>query len=75
MDRRYKFGYICKKFTYLIRHSGDELNRLISQARFFGDLTGQVLDMAGLKSGMRVLDVGCGAGDVSFLAASMVGPP
>jgi ubiquinone/menaquinone biosynthesis C-methylase UbiE len=59
---------------YVLGHSGDELNRLISQARFFGDLTGQVLDMAGLKSGMRVLDVGCGTGDVSFLAASMVGP-
>jgi SAM-dependent methyltransferase len=52
----------------------DELNRLIDQARFFGDLTAQTLELAGLGEGMRVLDAGCGAGDVSFLAAMMVGP-
>jgi SAM-dependent methyltransferase len=31
------------------------------------------LQLAGLKPGMRVLDIGCGAGDVSFLAAKLVG--
>jgi SAM-dependent methyltransferase len=60
--------------SYILGHSNQELDRLISQARFFGDLTMQVLNMAGLKSGMRVLDIGCGAGDVSFLAARIVGP-
>jgi SAM-dependent methyltransferase len=59
---------------YVLGHSEDELKRLIDQARFFGDLTAQVLHLAGLGPGMRVLDVGCGAGDVSFLAASIVGP-
>src|SRR5262249_44363889 len=29
---------------------------------------------AGLTAGMRVLDVGSGSGDVSFLAADLVGP-
>jgi SAM-dependent methyltransferase len=29
---------------------------------------------AGLKPGMRVLDLGCGAGDVAMLAADLVGP-
>jgi ubiquinone/menaquinone biosynthesis C-methylase UbiE len=63
-----------QKPTYILGHSEDELNRLINQARFFGDLTAHVLQLAGLSEGMRVLDVGCGTGDVSFLAASIVGP-
>ncbi|HEX9923525.1 MAG TPA: class I SAM-dependent methyltransferase [Anaerolineae bacterium] len=59
---------------YVLGHSNEELDRLIKQAHFFGDLTEQVLRLAGLEPGMRVLDVGCGVGDVSFLAASLVGP-
>ena len=65
---------ITERPDYVLGHSEDELKRLIDQARFFGDLTAQVLHLAGLGPGMRVLDVGCGAGDVSFLAASIVGP-
>ena len=60
--------------SYVLGHANEELDRLIEQARFIGDLTAQVLTLAGLGEGMRVLDVGCGAGDVSFLAAQMVGP-
>ncbi len=59
---------------YLLGHARSELERLIEQARFYGDLTAQVFQLAGIAEGMRVLDIGCGAGDVSFLAASMVGP-
>jgi ubiquinone/menaquinone biosynthesis C-methylase UbiE len=59
---------------YVLGHTGQELERLVSQGAFFGELTGQVLRAAGLAPGMHVLDVGCGAGDVSFLAASLVGP-
>jgi SAM-dependent methyltransferase len=39
-----------------------------------GDPTEHALRVAGLCPGMRVLDVGCGPGDVSFLAAGVVGP-
>jgi ubiquinone/menaquinone biosynthesis C-methylase UbiE len=60
--------------SYALGHAPRELQRLIDQARFFGDLTAQVFQLAGLRAGMRVLDIGCGAGDVAFLAASMVGP-
>ncbi|MGH2615084.1 MAG: class I SAM-dependent methyltransferase [Thermomicrobiales bacterium] len=60
--------------AYVLGHSADELQRLIEQGRFFGDLTASVLRAAGFDEGMRVLDVGCGVGDVSFLAASLVGP-
>ena len=51
-----------------------ELDRLLSRGRFVGDLTEHVLGLAGLQPGMRVLDAGCGGGDVAFVAARMVGP-
>ena len=59
---------------YILGHAPDELDRLIDQARFFGGLTEEVLRRAGVGPGMRVLDLGCGTGDVSFLAARLVGP-
>jgi ubiquinone/menaquinone biosynthesis C-methylase UbiE len=58
---------------YALGHSQHELDRLISQGKFIGDLTEHVLRLAGITSGLRVLDVGCGAGDVSFLARTLVG--
>ena len=60
--------------AYILGHDPDELDRLIAQARFFGDLTEEVLRRAGVGPGMAVLDLGCGTGDVSFLAARLVGP-
>src|SRR5688572_19086486 len=60
--------------AYVLGHSEDEVNRLIEQGRFFGELTLSVLQSAGVGKGMRVLDIGCGVGDVAFLAARLVGP-
>jgi ubiquinone/menaquinone biosynthesis C-methylase UbiE len=40
----------------------------------FGALTEDVLRRAGVSTGMHVLDLGCGVGDVSLLAARLVGP-
>jgi ubiquinone/menaquinone biosynthesis C-methylase UbiE len=65
---------LTQNSPYILGHAETELNRLIHQARFFGELSAQILNLAGLKPGMRVLDSGCGAGDLSFLAASLVGP-
>ena len=62
-----------QNYQQILTHTNSELERLIEQARFFGDLTEQVLRLAGLEPGMRVLDIGCGTGDVSFLAAKLVG--
>ena len=63
-----------KSNDYVLGHAQSELDRLISQGKFIGELTEHVLRLAGISSGMRVLDVGCGAGDVSFLALRLVGP-
>lgn len=59
---------------YILGHSNQELQRLIHQGRFLSDLTEHVFRLGGLESGMQVLDIGCGVGDVSFLAANLVGP-
>ena len=63
-----------ERASYVLGHSTAEHRRLMLQSRFIGELTETVLAQAGLAEGMKVLDVGCGAGDVSLLAASMVGP-
>src|SRR5262245_62576551 len=60
--------------SYPLGYSDGEFARLERQGRLFHDLTEDVLVRAGLAPGMRVLDVGCGIGDVSLLAASLVGP-
>jgi ubiquinone/menaquinone biosynthesis C-methylase UbiE len=58
---------------YILGHGEDELDRLLDQAHFYGDLTEHLFHLAGIQRGMRVLDVGCGVGDVTFLAARLVG--
>jgi len=60
--------------TYALGHSGRELERLSRQAQAFEPFTRQLFHQAGITTGMRVLDVGCGSGDVAFLAADLVGP-
>lgn len=57
---------------YVLGHSNRELERLHRQGLLFADLTRDILVRAGLKSGMRVLDIGCGGGDVSLIAAELV---
>ena len=59
--------------TYVLGHSDQELARLEQQALIYAAETEDVLRRAGLREGMRVLDIGCGVGDVSLVAARMVG--
>jgi SAM-dependent methyltransferase len=59
--------------TYVMGYSAEERERLIQQAGLFGPITERFLRTAGVESGMRVLDVGCGVGDVSMLCAGLVG--
>jgi len=58
--------------NYPLGYSEAEAKRLIDQGAMLEDLTGDLLSRAGLAPGMRVLDVGCGVGDVSLLAARLV---
>ncbi|WP_167104999.1 class I SAM-dependent methyltransferase [Mycobacterium sp. DL592] len=60
--------------TYVLGHADVELQRLLLQGRLYNHHTEHALRLAGLREGMRVLDVGCGPGEVSFLAARIVGP-
>ena len=59
---------------YLLGHSEREQERLKMQASIVGGWTRDYLLSAGLAPGMRVLDLGCGMGDVALLAAEIVGP-
>jgi ubiquinone/menaquinone biosynthesis C-methylase UbiE len=60
--------------AYALGHDDVEVQRLLLQGRLYNDYTEHALRLAGLRPGMRVLDVGCGPGDVSFVAARLVGP-
>jgi ubiquinone/menaquinone biosynthesis C-methylase UbiE len=59
---------------YVLGNSIHEQERLKMQAQFLQQWSEQFFLSAGLEPGMRVLDVGCGMGDVSLLAAKLVGP-
>ena len=60
--------------TYALGSAPKELSRLSLQAQILKQVTERLLRQAGIREGWRVLDLGCGPGDVSLLAAELVGP-
>ena len=60
--------------AYLMGRSEAETRRLIAQHQLYSRFTRRLLEDAGIAEGMKVLDVGSGAGDVALLAAELVGP-
>lgn len=58
---------------YIMGYTEHERRRLSLQATILNPLTEKLLRDAGIRAGMRVLDLGCGIGDVSFVAARLVG--
>jgi SAM-dependent methyltransferase len=60
--------------SYALGRSEAETRRLIVQHQLYGPFTRQFLTAAGVTAGMKVLDVGSGAGDVALLVAELVGP-
>jgi ubiquinone/menaquinone biosynthesis C-methylase UbiE len=63
-----------ERSDYIFADRTEEQQRLERQAGLFDPLTERLFQAAGLRPGMRVLDLGSGAGDVAMLAAWLVGP-
>ena len=59
--------------TYTMGRSEHETLRLINQARLYENITIRFFNAAGIGNGMKVLDIGSGAGDVAMAAAALVG--
>lgn len=58
---------------YVLGNLDNEIARLEIQSAFFESLTRRTLEKAGIRKGMRCLDVGCGAGSVTKILAAIVG--
>jgi SAM-dependent methyltransferase len=59
--------------TYVMGRSEDETRSLVERAKFFNRPTRILFENAGITTGMKVLDIGSGPGDVALLAAELVG--
>jgi SAM-dependent methyltransferase len=59
--------------AYALGHADAELERLQLQADIISPVTRRLIRDCGIAPGMRVLDIGCGAGDVAMLLAEAVG--
>jgi SAM-dependent methyltransferase len=59
--------------NYALGHAPIEISRLADQATILRPITMRLLKNAGIRPGMRILDIGCGAGDVAMLAAELIG--
>ena len=60
--------------TYTLGRTSHETTRLIEQSRIYGESTQRLCKRAGITEGMRVLEIGSGAGDVALALAELVGP-
>ena len=75
----FRYVYVLKPrglthMMYVLGGTDAEHLRLVRQARLLAPFTERLFRDAGIAAGMRILDIGCGMGDVSMLAAQLVGP-
>ncbi|HET7289279.1 MAG TPA: class I SAM-dependent methyltransferase [Thermodesulfobacteriota bacterium] len=61
------------KKEYALSDTENEKKRLEQQSRIIIETTRRIFELAGIVRGMRVLELGTGAGDVALLLAQMVG--
>ena len=59
--------------AYQLGSAPREQERLTLQGKVLAPATRTIFEAAGIRSGMRVLDLGSGMGDVAFVAAELVG--
>jgi ubiquinone/menaquinone biosynthesis C-methylase UbiE len=59
--------------AYVLGHADLEIERLQLQAGVLARVTRRLIRECGIGPGIRVLDIGCGVGDVSMLVAEAVG--
>jgi SAM-dependent methyltransferase len=59
--------------NYLLGHTPQAIQRLLLLGQIYQPFTRRMFVEAGITAGMQVLDVGCGPGDVSLIAADLVG--
>jgi len=59
---------------YALGYTSAEHDRLMRQGALIAPITERFFREAGVGSGQRVLDLGSGVGDVSMVAAKLVGP-
>ncbi|HEY0756254.1 MAG TPA: class I SAM-dependent methyltransferase [Ktedonobacteraceae bacterium] len=60
--------------AYVLGRTAQETRRLQSQANFVNPWTMRLLQEAKIRPGMKILDLGSGAGDVALLLAELLGP-
>lgn len=59
---------------YVLGYTNAERERLMCQAALIAPITEHLFREAGIDQGQRILDLGSGVGDVSMVAAKLVGP-
>jgi SAM-dependent methyltransferase len=59
--------------SYVLGNLAKEIKRLEIQAGLFGPLSRDSLVKAGIKKGMRCIDIGCGSGSVTRMMSDIVG--
>jgi SAM-dependent methyltransferase len=58
--------------AYVLGHTDLEIERLQFQGTIIADVSRRLIRECGIGPGMRVLDIGCGVGDMSMLLAEAV---